>query len=360
MLSNTVFKSTMEGIKAIAGTELYLYDPEGAFICGTKEPYDDCTFFAKDFAESDDDIQSFAGAVFAKIKDKGRLLFIMATDRDGEGAVTTLRLAAYQLQNMVAMDTDRSDKDNFFKNVILDNLLQIDIYERSRKFHIEDETPRLVYIINVEDDSDNKLADILRPIYGENAGGYIFKVDEQHIVYVKDLADSERDHGFAHTAEQILGVINEEGQEACISYGNVAEDLKALSRSYKEAGLAMEVGSIFYKDLKIMAYSKLGIGRLIYQLPLSLCHMFLQEVFGNKDPEELDDETLQTVDQFFKDSLNISEASRNLFIHRNTLVYRLDKLERTLGLNIRNFDDAMTLKLALMVETYMGHIERTQ
>ncbi len=359
MLSNTTLKNTLDGIKAIAGIDLYLFDTDGASICSTEQADERYGLWARQFALSDADSQDVSGVYLIKVKDKGIPVYVLAADGAGEGTEVFLRLAAFQIQNMVSSDKDRFDKDNFLKNVILDNLLQIDIYERSRKFHVENEIRRLVYIINVEDDSDSTVMDILRPAYGEGTGGYVFKVDEQHIIYIRNLQDEEDDVSFNTVAEAVLQLIDTEcGQKVCISYGNPAPELKDLSRSYKEAGLAMDVGRIFYNDLRIMAYSKLGIGRLIYQLPITLCRMFINEVFGKNDPDDLDEETLQTIDQFFEDSLNISEASRNLFIHRNTLVYRLDKLEKTLGLNIRNFDDAMTLKLALMVDTYMNYIEK--
>ena len=142
-----------------------------------------------------------------------------------------------------------------------------------------------------------------------------------------------------------------------IAYGTVIHEIKEVSRSYKEAKMAMDVGKIFYEDRNIIAYSELGIGRLIYQLPLPLCKMFIKEIFGDKSPDDFDDETLVTIDKFFENSLNVSETSRQLFIHRNTLVYRLDKLLRSTGLDLRIFDDAITFKIALMVVRYMRYME---
>ena len=360
MLSNTTLKSTLDGIRAIAKIDLFLFNPDGTRICATAPVDDKDELRAADFAQSDADTQSIAGRYFIKIRDKNNLVFILAGSGAADETIIYLRLAAFQLQNMVNSDKDKFDKDNFLKNVILDNLLQIDIFERARKFHIENEAKRIVYVIQVQDDSDNALIDILRPIYGEGAGGFVFKVDEQHIIYIKNLeADEDEEQNLHTTAESLLDVVNTEGmQNAYISYGNPVDELKDLSRSYKEAGLAMEVGRIFQSDNHITPYSKLGIGRLIYQLPVTLCRMFLNEIFLDTKPEDLNEETLQTINQFFDDSLNISEASRNLYIHRNTLVYRLDKMQKTLGLNIRNFDDAMTLKIALMVDTYLRYIEK--
>lgn len=359
MLSNLILKNTLDGIKSIAKIDLYLFNPDGTRVCSTAPLDDRDEIRAADFAQSDADTQSIAGRYFAKIREKNNLVFVLAASGASDETETFLKLTAFQIQNMVSSDKDKFDKDNFLKNVILDNLLQIDIFERARKFHIENDVKRIVYIIEVKDDSDNLVVDILRPLYGMNNSGYIFKVDEQHIIYIRNMEADDDDEKLIEIGNSILDLINTEGmQNAYVSYGNPVNELKDLSCSYKEAGLAMEVGKIFHEDSHMIAYSKLGIGRLIYQLPVTLCKMFLNEIFTDTKPEDLDEETIQTIRQFFEDSLNISEASRNLYIHRNTLVYRLDKLQKLLGLNIRNFEDAMTLKIALMVDTYMHYIEK--
>lgn len=359
MISNNSLKLTLEGIKLIAKIDLALFDPDGVKITSTDVIDGRDEERAHDFASSDADSQSFGETYFIKIRDKSSLVFILSATGAGDQTLTYLKLAAFQIQGMINSDKDRFDKDNFLKNVILDNLLYVDILDRAKKFHIDNDQRRIVYLIEVKDDTDNVVMDTLRPLYGESGGGFLFKTDERHIVYVRTLEDDEDDAALTETARGILDVVNTEGmQKSCVSYGNPVTELRDLSRSYKEAGLAMEVGRIFHCDDYVTAYNKLGIGRLIYQLPVTLCRMFLNEIFTDTHPEELDEETLATIRQFFTDSLNISEASRNLYIHRNTLVYRLDKLQKSLGLNIRNFEDAMTLKIALMVDEYLRYVEK--
>jgi carbohydrate diacid regulator len=160
-------------------------------------------------------------------------------------------------------------------------------------------------------------------------------------------------------ASTILDMLNTEAMtRAHVAYGTIVNELKEVSRSYKEAKMALEVGKIFYSDKKVIAYSNLGIGRLIYQLPLPLCRMFIKEIFEGKNPDDFDEETLTTINKFFENSLNVSETSRQLYIHRNTLVYRLDKLQKTTGLDLRVFEDAITFKIALMVVKYMKYVEK--
>ena len=159
-------------------------------------------------------------------------------------------------------------------------------------------------------------------------------------------------------AQSILAALPADRRgEAVVAYGTVVGELKEVSRSYKEARMALNVGKIFFAERQIIAYSSLGIGRLIYQLPVPLCKMFIKEVFEGKSPDDFDEETLSTINKFFENSLNVSETSRQLYIHRNTLVYRLDKLQKQTGLDLRVFEDAITLKIALMVVKYMSYME---
>ena len=160
------------------------------------------------------------------------------------------------------------------------------------------------------------------------------------------------------TAHVVLDTLNSEAMSSVhVSYGTIVNSLKEVSRSYKEAKMALDVGKIFYSDKNVVAYSNLGIGRLIYQLPIPLCKMFIKEIFNGKSPDDFDEETLSTINKFFENSLNVSETSRQLFIHRNTLVYRLDKIQKSTGLDLRVFDDAITFKIALMVVKYMKYME---
>ena len=162
------------------------------------------------------------------------------------------------------------------------------------------------------------------------------------------------------TANMVLDMLNTEAMtKVHVAFGTVVGEIKEVSRSYKEAKMALDVGKIFYSDKNVIAYNKLGIGRLIYQLPLPLCRMFIKEIFDGKSPDEFDDETLTTINKFFENSLNVSETSRQLYIHRNTLVYRLDKLQKSTGLDLRVFEDAITFKIALMVVKYMKYMENS-
>ena len=250
---------------------------------------------------------------------------------------------------------ERFDKDNFIKNLLLDNLLLVDIYNRAKKLHIETDVKRIVFIIETKTEKDTNALETVRTLFSSKTKDFITAVDEKNIILVKEIKPSETYEDMRKTAKVIVDMLNTEAMSSVnVAYGTIVNEIKEVSRSYKEAKLALDVGKIFYSDRKIIAYSNLGIGRLIYQLPLPLCKMFIKEIFDGKSPDEFDEETLTTINKFFENSLNVSETSRKLFVHRNTLVYRLDKIKKLTGLDLREFDHAIIFKIALMVKKYLA------
>ena len=262
------------------------------------------------------------------------------------------------LQNLLTAYKERFDRDNFIKNLLLDNLLLVDIYNRAKKLHIDTDARRVVYIIETKNDREVNVLETVRGFFTGKSRDFVTAVDGRNIILVRELRDGETYDDLDRAAEEILNSLH--GAEIAnvnIAYGTIVNEIKEVSRSYKEAKMALDVGKIFYSEQNIVAYSRLGIGRLIYQLPIPLCKMFIREIFEGKNPDDFDEETLQTINKFFENSLNVSETSRQLYIHRNTLVYRLDKLQKTTGLDLRVFEDAITFKIALMVVKYMKYME---
>jgi carbohydrate diacid regulator len=242
--------------------------------------------------------------------------------------------------------------------LLLDNLLLVDIYNRAKKLHIETNIKRVVFIIETQHEKDVNALETVRNLFAAKTKDFVTAVDEKNIILVKEVRDGETYEELEKTANTILDMLNTEAMtQVHVAFGTIVGEIKEVSRSYKEAKMAMDVGKIFYSNKNVVAYSKLGIGRLIYQLPLPLCRMFIKEIFDGKSPDEFDEETLTTINKFFENSLNVSETSRQLYIHRNTLVYRLDKLQKSTGLDLRVFEDAITFKIALMVVKYMKYME---
>ena len=329
MISNQILQETINGMKEVTGIDLCILDLSGRIVVTTMEITDALAQHAEEFADSMAESQVIDGFQYFKIFDDQRLEYILLATGMSENAYTVGKLAVMQIQNLLTAYKERLDKENFVKNLLRDNLLLVDIYNRSKKLHIEVEQRRVAFLIQAEYEKDQNLLEATKEVESGADSDFITAVDEKSIVYVTPVNGNEGQAQFIQHAKEIKEGLNEYGiKDAKIAIGNVAETIKDVSRSYKEAQIALEVSKIFYEDASVIAYNQLGIGRLIYQLPLPLCKMFIREVFGDYSPDSIDEETLATIDKFFENNLNVSETSRQLFIHRNTLVYRLDKIQK--------------------------------
>lgn len=359
MISNQILQNTIDGLKGITRIDLCIMDTDGKSLASTFAEQENYEAAVLSFVESPADSQVVQGYQFFKIFDEHQLEYILLANGGSEDVYMVGKIAAFQIQNLLIAYKERFDKDNFIKNLLLDNLLLVDIYNRAKKLHIDTEVRRVIFIVETaHEEKDTNTLDNVRGLLGSKSKDFITAVDEKDIIVVKELAASDGHEELLSTASDILELLKEEGEEDVhIAYGTIVNDIKEVSKSYKEAKLALDVGKIFFDEKNIIAYSTLGIGRLIYQLPIPLCKMFIREIFEGKSPDDFDEETLTTINKFFENSLNVSETSRQLYIHRNTLVYRLDKLQKSTGLDLRVFEDAITFKIALMVVKYMKYME---
>jgi len=358
MISNQILQDTIEGIKNITRTDLCVMDTEGKNLASTFRDTEDYEEAVVTFAESPADSQVMMGFHFFKVYDENELEYVILAKGEAEDVYMIGKVASFQIQSLLVAYKERFDKDNFIKNLLLDNLLLVDIYNRAKKLHVETDVKRIVFIIETKNEKDTNALETVRTLFSSKTKDFITAVDEKNIILVKEVKPSETYDDMNKTAKVIVDMLNTEAMSSVnVAYGTIVNEIKEVSRSYKEAKLALDVGKIFYSDRKIIAYSNLGIGRLIYQLPIPLCKMFIKEIFDGKSPDEFDEETLTTINKFFENSLNVSETSRQLYIHRNTLVYRLDKLQKSTGLDLRVFEDAITFKIALMVVKYMKYME---
>ena len=359
MISNQILQNTIEGLKGISRIDFCVLDTEGKALATTFEDTWNYESAVLSFVESPADSQVIQGCQFFKIFDEQQLEYVLLAGGESEDVYMLGKIAAFQVQSLLVAYKERFDKDNFIKNLLLDNLLLVDIYNRAKKLHIDTEAKRVIFIIETSHEKVSVALDNVRNLLGGKSRDFVTAVDEKNIIVVKELADKAGSRELEKMAKEMMEILRAESEDdkIHIAYGTVVNDIKEVSKSYKEAKLALDVGKIFFDEKDIVAYSTLGIGRLIYQLPIPLCKMFIKEIFEGKSPDEFDEETLTTINKFFENSLNVSETSRQLYIHRNTLVYRLDKLQKSTGLDLRVFEDAITFKIALMVVKYMKYME---
>ena len=281
---------------------------------------------------------------------------IAFVEGDDSHAARMVDLVSIFLGNMKSLYDEKYDKASFIKSIILDNILPSDIYIKSNELHFANDEHRAVIVVKFFGSTSIPPYEMIQGIVPSTDSDYIINISEQDVVIVKELdknAEIEELESFAH---KILDyVAKEHNEKALVGISTIVDNLKDLARAYKEARIALEVGKVFDIEKPIMSYENLGIGRLIYQLPTTLCEIFLGEVFKKGSLESLDHETLMTVQSFFENNLNVSETSRKLFVHRNTLVYRLEKIRKLTGLDLREFDHAVTFKVALMVKKYLSN-----
>ncbi len=358
MISNQILQNTIEGLKGITRIDFCVMDTDGKSLASTFSEQKNYEEEIVSFVESPADSQVVQGYQFFKIFDEHQLEYILLANGGGDDVYMLGKIAVFQIQNLLVAYKERFDKDNFVKNLLLDNLLLVDIYNRAKKLHIDTEVRRVIFIIETKHEKDSSALDNVRALLGGKARDFVTAVDEKNIIVVKELEANDGHAELEKVAQNFNDLLRNDGEEdILIAYGTVVNDIKEVSKSYKEAKLALDVGKIFFGEKSIIAYSALGIGRLIYQLPIPLCKMFIREIFEGKSPDDFDEETLTTINKFFENNLNVSETSRQLYIHRNTLVYRLDKLQKSTGLDLRVFEDAITFKIALMVVKYMKYME---
>lgn len=278
--------------------------------------------------------------------------FVEGEDKMAEKLVSVISIS---LNNIKGLYDDKFDKNSLIKNIILDNILPSDISIKSKELRFTPDLPRVVFLIRFHTKGDMVPYDMIQNLFPDKVKDSVISIGESSIVLVKEVKLTTEVRELEHTARSLADTLSTEFYaQVSIGIGTIVENLKDLARSYKEAQLSLEVGKIFDSEKNVSSYENLGLGRLIYQLPTTLCEMFLQEVFKKDSLETLDHETLTTIQCFFDNNLNVSETSRKLFVHRNTLVYRLEKIRKMTGLDLREFEHAITFRVAMMVQKYLA------
>ena len=358
MISTQVIANCIEELSIITKVNLAVFNLDGGQVASTFDNSDLSDLLIRGFADSPADSQVIGRDHLLKVTDEGDLTYILVARGNNDEAYLIGKIAVSQLQQLITAYKERFDRNNFFQNLIMDNLLLVDVYNRAKKLHIEVMVPRVVFIIETRTEKDGTAAELLRGMFSAQSGDFITAVDENNVILIKSLGATDGNSEIEKTAQTIVDMMSTEAMmNVRVAYGTVVQELKDVSKSYKEAMMALDVGKIFYVEKKVNSYGSLGIGRLIYQLPANLCKIFIDEIFGENDPGDFDEEIVTTVNKFFENNLNVSETSRQLFVHRNTLVYRVEKLQKSTGLDVRTFDDALTFKIAMMVYSYMKYLD---
>lgn len=354
-MANKLFQSVIHQMKDVISRSVGVIDASGIVISSSDlGAIGEVRAQAAEAVFGSEQGLSFEGFTYKPFGSQGRPEYAVFVEGEDDFAATQCKVLAISLSSLKQFYDEKYDRGNFIKNVMLDNILPGDIYIKSRELHFDNDTTHAVLLIRLTEPTELSVIDIIQPLFPDREKDFVISINETDIAVVKEVPQSIESKDLEKLARSVSDALAAElFTKTLVGIGTAVTGIKELARSFKEAQVALEVGKVFDTEKTIVSYENLGIARLIYQLPTTLCEMFLREVFKRGSIDHLDSETLFTIQKFFENNLNVSETSRKLFVHRNTLVYRLEKIRKLTGLDLREFDDAIVFKVALMVKKYL-------
>ena len=362
MITNQKLHKALEEIRDITKIDVSIYSAKSNFITTVCNSVVNMESEVAQFIESFDENRIIEGCTFFRIEIEDELEYVLVLHSCSQEDLIIGKMAVCQVRNLVIGASEKYDRTQFIQNILLGNILSVDIMSKAKKLHIDNKR-RVCFVIDTGNKENDIALEMVKNLSDIRSGDFVTSVDTHSVVLVKDVSafsEEEMEESLNEIAESLVDNLQMEAMiRVRVGYGTVVEMLAQIVESFQEAKMSIEVGKIFYAHEYTISYSRLGIGRLIYQIPMSLCEMFIQEVFGDKVPDILEDEeAMSTINKFLENNLNISETARQLYVHRNTLVYRLERIEKAIGLDIRTFDDAMTFRIAVMVLAHMKNNRR--
>lgn len=354
-MSSRIFQSVIVQIKEACDRCIGIVDEQGFVITCSELPMIGSRL--EDFQgfnpESTESVQT-TGVRTYKVIGTGKFDYAVFVEGCDDMARMCCIMAAVAFNEAKTNYEEKHNKAAFLKNIISDNILPGDVYVRTKELHFVPDVPRVLLLVRQCGHSDVAAVEVLQGLFPDRQHDFVISINETDIVVIKELPGGENPAEVKAIAESIEDLLKTELQiQSIIGIGTTAHHLRELADRYKEAQVAIDVGKVFDSEKTIISYENLGIGRIIYQLPTTLCEMFLNEVFKKNPLDTLDEDTLETINKFFENNLNVSETSRKLYVHRNTLVYRLEKIKKITGLDLREFDHAIVFKVAMMVKQYL-------
>lgn len=342
--------------KEISRLDFCLLDLNSQPFCATCSRQLPSASRLEEFSESSALCMANTGSCLYKVHDREEFSYILIVWGSGDSVPTIGELAVYQIESLITAYAEKNDKNTFMQKLLLGNYTEVEAFNQAKKLRVSSTSSRAVFLVETRQEKDEHALATIKNIFSARTKDFITSIDDTGIIVVHELSSTETEEDLENIAFMLVDMLGTEAMtQAWVSYSNMAEDLKQLSNAYKEARTAMEIGKIFYSERNVFSYRRLGIGRLIYQLPVSICEMFIQEIFGEESLDSIDSETLAIIRTFFENNLNLSETSRQLYVHRNTLVYRFEKIQKKFGLDLRTFEDALTFKLAMLVTSYVTY-----
>ncbi len=354
-MQNRLFQNTLtqlkKDVKRVVGV---IDDTETIIACSNESRIDTVIDNIFTVFDNTGDIKRVGGFSYKKIETFNKNEYAVFCEGEDDVAANACSFLGIHFLTIKQYYDEKYDRNSFVKNIIVDNILPGDVLYRTRELRLTVEARRAVYLVRVQKTTENSALDILKNLFPDRNRDFVIRIDDNDSVVIKEFAQDTTKEGVMQVAQNIVDTLSgEEMVSVSVGISTMVDTIQDLAQAYREARIALEVGKVFDTEKSIISYENLGIGRLIYQLPTTLCELFLKEVFKKESINVLDSETIGTIQKFFENNLNVSETSRKLFVHRNTLVYRLDKIKKLTGLDLREFDDAIIFKVAMMVNKYL-------
>ena len=354
-MQNRLFQNTLtqlrKDIKRVVGV---IDDSETIIACSDEARIGNTVDNILTVFDASGEIKHIGGFSYKKIETFNKIEYLVFCEGDDEIATNACSMLGIHFLTLKQYYDEKYDRNSFVKNIIVDNILPGDVLFRTRELHLTIEAERVVYLVRISKTVENSAIDILQNLFPDRKKDFVIRIDDHDIVVIKEFDGDVDKSEMLQIAQNIFDTLSTEDMIAVsVGISTVVNSIQELGQAYRESRIALEVGKVFDTEKNIISYDNLGIGRLIYQLPTTLCELFLDEVFKKESINVLDSETIYTIQKFFENNLNVSETSRKLFVHRNTLVYRLDKIKKLTGLDLREFDDAIIFKVAMMVNKYL-------
>ncbi len=354
-MQNRLFQNALtqlkKDVKRVVGV---IDDTETIIACSNESRIDTVVDNVFTVFDNAGELKRVGGFTYKKIETFNKNEYAVFCEGEDDVAANACCFLGIHFLTIKQYYDEKYDRNSFVKNIIVDNILPGDVLYRTRELHLTVEAHRAVYLVRVHKNGENAVMDVLKNLFPDRNRDFVIRIDDYDSVVIKEFKPDITKGEVLQIAQNIVDTLSSEEMIAVsVGISTVSETIQELSQAYREARIALEVGKVFDTEKSIISYDNLGIGRLIYQLPTTLCELFLKEVFKKESINVLDNETIGTIQKFFENNLNVSETSRKLFVHRNTLVYRLDKIKKLTGLDLREFDDAIIFKVAMMVNKYL-------
>ncbi|MBQ8201674.1 MAG: helix-turn-helix domain-containing protein [Clostridia bacterium] len=288
-----------------------------------------------------------------------RTNIVLMCAQDHPGAKDVLLLACELVSTLgAAADSHTENSFDVYRRALRGELAGSELEALSHEHQLPDDLKRCVMVFHIVQTDNERAYDLLRDITPMQDKDVLIDMDRHSVVLIKDMTEEDSVEELTQFAQALQETLmGETAHQMTIGIGRSRHTMDELRESYMEARRAIEVGRIFKPEESIYVYSRLILERFLTELPQDISAYYHSLLFNRKNQRLFNEEMLYTIDMFFKKDLNLSDTARQLYIHRNTLVYRLDKVQKQTGLDLRSFEDAVTFKILMELKKVSG--ERT-